>query len=145
MDDPKAKAGAGDAQALAQRFLDLWQEQAGLLATDPKLAELSANWLTLWQQGAQKAQQAAQAAGQKTAGQKTADQGGGHGATTGTAPGSPADRAAAAAAASGDHQPDAAQLARRLADCERRLAALESALAGALQQPAARPRQRRSK
>jgi hypothetical protein len=136
MDDPKAKAGSGgDAQELAQRFLDLWQEQAGLLATDPKLAELSANWLTLWQQGAKNAQQAAAAAAKQ--------QGGADGAP-GYSPG-PKARSSTAAAASGHDQPDAAELARRLADCERRLAALEGALAAALQQPAAPARKRRSK
>src|SRR3546814_19232720 len=59
MTDPAAP----DPQALARQFLDLWPEQAGLLAADPKLAELSATWLTLWQRGAEAAPAAARQAG----------------------------------------------------------------------------------
>jgi hypothetical protein len=139
MDDPKTGpktgAGAADAQALAQRFLDVWQEQAGLLATDPKLAELSASWLNLWKQGAAAATQAT----------APGAQGGGNDARPGAKAGSAKTGAAPAAAASGDGQPDVAELARRLADCEARLAALESRTEGPVRRPGAGPGKRRSK
>src|SRR3546814_16424942 len=80
MTDPAAP----DPQALARQFLDLWQEQAGLLAADPKLAELSATWLTLWQRGADAAQAAARQAGTdgtvRQSAQSHATGGGGHAA-----------------------------------------------------------------
>ncbi|WP_298724830.1 hypothetical protein [uncultured Ferrovibrio sp.] len=129
MDDPKAT----DPEALAQRFLDLWQEQASLLATDPKLAELSAAWLALWQRGAGVA---AQAAGGMALGQGGVNAGGQKG-------GAGTSGATAAAAASGDSQHDLAELYRRLADCEARIAALESQLGGSVRKPRTSTRRRK--
>src|SRR5690606_28198468 len=140
MDRDEPRDRPDDVDALARRFLDLWQEQAALLATDPRLAELSGAWLTLWQRGAGMAMQAAAGEGGGNARQADA----GRNSAAGRA-----ERPAAAAAASGDGQPDPAELARRLAECEARIAALESALAesgraGSARKPRAASRRSRS-
>ncbi len=41
-------AERADPAQLAERFLDLWQDQLGAIATDPDLAELVARLWTQW-------------------------------------------------------------------------------------------------
>jgi uncharacterized small protein (DUF1192 family) len=105
-----------DIEALARRYLDLWQDQASALAGDAELARQLGRWLTLMQSGMAHAFQEA--------------------ATT-SAPGSQTP-----AAASGGGQSGLDELARRLALLEERIAGLEAG-AGRKRKPAGR-RARRS-
>ncbi|WP_430395526.1 hypothetical protein [Ferrovibrio sp.] len=110
-----------DAGALAKRFLDLWQEQASLIATDPKLAELSGMWMAMWHKMGQ--------VGLHGGGPVPSPNPAANGPAAGPKPGNTPDSApgaASAAAAPGHGQPDLAELTRRLAECEKRLGALES-------------------
>ena len=50
-----------DIEALARRYLDLWQDQASALAGDAELARQLGRWLTLMQSGMAHAFQAAAA------------------------------------------------------------------------------------
>src|SRR5215469_16769519 len=86
-----------DIEALARRYLDLWQDQATALAGDAELARQLGRWLSLMQSGMAHAFQSAF-----------------------TAPGT-----ATAAAASGGSESRLDELARRLAAVEKRLARLE--------------------
>jgi uncharacterized protein YceH (UPF0502 family) len=94
-----------DIEALARRYLDLWQDPASALAGDAELARQLGRWLTLMQSGMAHAFQAA--------------------AATASAPGSQTP-----AAASGDGQPRLDELARRLALLEERIARLEAGAGG---------------
>jgi hypothetical protein len=102
-----------DIEALARRYLDLWQDQASALAGDAELAGQLGRWLTLMQSGMAHAFQAAAAA-------------------TASAPGT-----ATPAAASGGGQPRLDEFARRLALLEERIARLEAG-AGRERKPAGR-------
>jgi hypothetical protein len=122
-------ADAPDLDALAKRYVDLWQEQFSAMASDPKLAEAMAQWLGLMGLG------------------RAAP-----GAARGQHDGNGQARPAAGRAAPGPDTPAAApdpggaraaQLADRLAALEQRVAALESRLGGA--GAPARPRARRRK
>lgn len=132
-----------DLEALAKRFLDLWQEQAASAASDPavvaatqRFAELTAaapsTWFALWTQALQAAQHAA------THGRPAAG------------PDSPPPGAAAARPASGGGAVDLDELARRLATLERRVAGIESGQGGAAKRkrsarkPMAKPRRGRT-
>jgi hypothetical protein len=106
-----------DIEALARRYLDLWQDQASALAGDAELARQLGRWLTLIQSGMAHALQTA--------------------ATAAAAPGT-----ATPAAASGGGQPDLDELARRFALLEERIARLEAGVGGK-RKPAGR-RARRS-
>jgi hypothetical protein len=137
-----------DLDALARRYLDLWQDQVTAMAGDPQLAAAFARmfesaasvmpmqWLGVWLQAAQAAMRAGVAGGDD----------GGRFATDAKA------GAAAAAAASGHRGGDVAGLRRRLADLEARVARLESAPAAGpgrgkrdpVRRAAAKPRKRRS-
>ncbi len=120
---------APDLEALAKRFLDLWQDQVAASVADPALAQWLARFLAAP---------------------------GGPGAATGTPKdgetlnetaafadvfAAMAARSAPAAASFGAGDDRVDELSRRLADCERRLSALES---GA-QQPRGKPRKRTRK
>ncbi len=130
-----------DLNELAERYLDLWQDQMSALASDPEFAEvmnrllasstaampdLAAAW-TAWP-----AMMAELGAGGQTKDGKGGEQ-------TEAAPGVPPSgrkgagrggkspsRSEAAAVASGDRGTDMVELARRLAALEDRVAALES-------------------
>jgi len=118
---------APDLDALAKRFLDLWQAQVAASVSDPALAEAIAQMMA----GAPGAPGASHAA---PGGQAHA----GIAAFTAAAGGAPA---AAAAPGAGDER--LVELDRRLAACEERLAALERAAGGAGGGARAKPRKRR--
>jgi glutathione S-transferase len=105
-----------DIEALARRYLDLWQDQASALAGDAEFARQLGRWLTLMQSGMAHAFQAA--------------------ATT-SAPGSQTPTAAP-----GDGQPRLDELARRFALLEERIARLEAG-AGGKRKPAGSGTRRR--
>jgi len=106
-----------DIEALARRYLDLWQDQASALAGDAELARQLGRWLTLMQSGMAHAFQAA--------------------AATTSTPGT-----ATPAAASGGGQPRLDELARRLALLEERILQLEAG-AGGKRKPAGSGTRRR--
>jgi hypothetical protein len=127
MDDPGTDPGAeaaadtidpGDPAELADRFLDLWQDQLAAIATDPELAEMVARMWSQWLVGPAAWRSPMTDAPAKPAAraprQRAAD-----GARTET------PWAAPAAAASRDHGPDVGDLLARLGTLEKRLAALE--------------------
>jgi hypothetical protein len=125
---------APDLEALAKRFLDLWQDQVAASVADPALAE----WLSRFL--------AAPGAPGAVAGLAK------HGETpndaaafadifaamaAGYTPGAPP---AAASSGAGDDRLD--ELSRRLADCEKRLSALEPGAGKPGGKPRRRPRKR---
>jgi hypothetical protein len=118
-----------DLASLAERYLDLWQEQVAALANDPALAAAMAGLLRVFDAAARLADRGRQGAGGELG---TADAAAAPGGT------------AAAAAASRGSQPDHAELARRLAECEARLAALEAAARPPRRGTPAKPRRRRT-
>lgn len=112
-----------DYQALAKRYLDLWQDQVAKLAKDPgALSGAAEAWS---QMAASMMQNAATVA-------KTAHDP--HAAA------SSSSRSQTSAAAHGDGGVDPAKLLGRIAELERRVAALEAAAAGAVRKPAAAKR-----
>jgi ubiquinone biosynthesis protein UbiJ len=92
-------------EALARRYLDLWQDQATALAGDAELARQIAQWLSMMQAGMVHGFQSPN--------------------TANPAP-ETSTGAASAAAASGGGQPGMDELARRLAALEKRLDRLEA-------------------
>lgn len=127
---------APDLEALAKRFLDLWQDQVAASVADPALAEWLARFLA--------------APGGPGAATKTPKDGKTLNETAAFADetaafadifAAMASRAAPAAASYGAGDDRLDELARRLAECEKRLSALES---GA-QQPGGKPRKRAQK
>jgi hypothetical protein len=122
-----AEAAHADPAALAERFLDLWQDQLAAVATDPDLAELVARlwsqWLvgpTAWRGPA--AEAAATGARGPRAGRA---RGAARRHEAPVEPGGETPRAAPAAAAPGDRGADVGDLLARLGTLEKRLAALE--------------------
>ncbi len=120
---------APDLEALAKRFLDLWQDQVAASVADPALAEWLARFLA--------------APGGPGAATKTTKDGETLNETAAFADifAAMASRAAPAAASYGAGDDRLDELARRLAECEKRLSALES---GA-QQTGGKPRKRAQK
>lgn len=117
---------APDLDALAKRFLDLWQDQVAASVADPALAEWLARFLA-----------APGASGATPFEGVLPNDGAGFAdifaaMAAGTAP-------AAAACGAGDGGLD--ELSRRLAECEKRLSALESGGGG----PSGKPRRRTRK
>lgn len=114
-----------DLETLARRYLDLWQDQVSALAADPEFTETlgrmlqvsaalgPAGWMSVW---------TAAAAGLKP--QNAHDE---RSAKSATTPANPAPGSAAAAAPSHDGGDDLAELRRRLAALEARLAGLDGA------------------
>ena len=96
-------------EALARRYLDLWQDQATALAGDAELARQIGQWLSMMQAGMVHGFQSNNAANPAP------------GPRAKTAAG-----AASAAAASGGGQPGLDELTRRLAALEKRLDRLEA-------------------
>src|SRR5215470_5353888 len=107
-------AESPDLEALARRYLDLWQDQMAAMAADPELSETLAR---LWQTTAA-AGPAGWAALWGAASPRTA-----------AAPHDKAPGPAPAAAASRERADDVADLARRVAELEVRLGRIEAALA----------------
>jgi hypothetical protein len=112
-------------EALARRYLDLWQDQATALAGDAELARQVGQWLSMMQAGMVNGFQASGAPG------------------TGKSAPSTAPGPAPAAAASGGGQPRLDELARRLAALERRIDRLEAGTKGGSPKPRRRPRKRK--
>ena len=118
-----------DLDALAKRYLDLWQDQLGGVAKDEKAAEIMAQTIELMNAGA------ATFAAMTTAarGQENGED---HDNATGNRPsnprpaarnrGGPQDGPRSAAAPHGGSEPDLAEFARRLERLEERLTALEA-------------------
>ena len=142
---------APDLEALARRYLDLWQDQMSAMASDPAMVEALSRTFTLMTQGAAAfasgTAEAARAAA--TAAASPAPSAGGdtaHGRQTAARPdaaASPTDGddwpppgTTAAAAASGDPGVDVPDLLRRLAALEQRVADLESGAASSSPGPA---------
>jgi len=98
-------AGMSDADELARRFLGLWADYLAALMSDPAAAELLLRWLSARPDG--------------TAHAGTADDGAAPSAAR------PASGAGAVAGASGERGDVVAELARRVDELERRLAAIE--------------------
>ena len=130
-DDPR------DPEILARRFLDLWQEQVAASVADPALAQWLARFMTT-QPGAATAGNAAAPAGNAANGQAFAD----IFAAMSQSYASHGAPASAPASGPGDDRVD--ELARRLAEFERRLAALESGPGGAGAKSGKRPRKRQT-
>ena len=109
-----------DMEALARRYMDLWQDQLKGLANDRETAEVMARTLELMNAGAQAMAGMAMQATALDGGPKNAA----HARTAQPAAG-PAGTAPAGAAP-GAADDGVAELARRLARLERRVAALEA-------------------
>jgi hypothetical protein len=113
-----------DLKALAERYLDLWEEQFAAAAADPALAAAMAAWLGPWRALAQGAAAGGVPGGGKT-GRKSDER---------TAGASQNARGAAgpapARAASGDGGRGLERIVERLGRIERRLDALERKRAG---------------
>jgi hypothetical protein len=108
-------------EALARRYLDLWQDQATALAGDAELARQIGQWLSMMQAGMVHGFQSPNAAKPDTGGKTT----------IGTAtPATP----------SGGGQPGLDELARRLAALEKRLDRLEAGAKSSRPKPRGRTR-----
>jgi hypothetical protein len=116
-----------DPAALAERFLDLWQDQLAAVATDPDLAELVARLWSQWLVGpaAWRPPPAAAPARPSAARPARPREAPRHHDTTGQAGGAETPGTAPAAAASGDRGADVGDLLARIGTLEKRLAALE--------------------
>ena len=131
-----------DLDALAKRYLDLWQDQLGGIAKDEKASEIMAQTMELMNAGA------ATFAAMTTAarGQENGED---HDNATGKRPGSqrpatrsrggPPDGPPSAAASHGGSEPDLAEFARRLERLEERLTALEAGSKKSRRKPAKKP------
>ena len=125
-------ADAPDLEALAKRFLDLWQDQVAASVADPALADWLARFLAApGHTGPMAGPMAAPTSGMTPDAAAFAD------VFAAMARRSPA---AAAPGGAGDDRVD--QLAGRLAECEKRLAALERGVGGAGGKPRKRPGKR---
>jgi hypothetical protein len=125
-------ADPGDPAELAERFLDLWQDQLGAIATDPDLAELVARLWSQWLVGpaAWRAPMTEASARPSAARNPRARAARGADDTRPddaqpNGPRAEAPGAAPAAAPPRDHGPDVGDLLARLGALEKRLAALE--------------------
>jgi len=139
-------------ESLVRRYLDLWQEQWAAMAADPELADAFARWFaTLSQAGG------AMFAGLMPGFNQFAPRdfppaaGERHGRSSeerSEAPGQPgrtqAARAASARASSGRGNLDVAELARRLAALDERLAAVEAGTPAGRNRTSKKPRRRRT-
>lgn len=101
-------------EALARRFIDLWQSQVAALAADPETNQLIARLIEAQMGAADALIKASRAAGQANTGERGHD--------------TDQARAETAAAPSHDGERDVAELARRLAACEARLDHMEKRL-----------------
>ena len=110
-----------DLEALARRYMDLWQDQLKGLANDRETAEVMARTLELMNAGAQAMAGMAMKATALDGGPENENA-----ARTDKPAARPAAGTAPAGAASGAADDGVAELARRLARLERRVAALEA-------------------
>lgn len=108
-------ADSADMDALAKRYIELWQDQMAQVSADPSVTDA---WRSVFENAAKNLGIAPDAFAAYTA----AFSGAAQGANQGNGSAGPE----AAAAASGDGGADLADVLRRLDALERRLAALES-------------------
>jgi hypothetical protein len=108
-------------EALARRYLDLWQDQATALAGDVELARQIGQWLSMMQAGMVHGFQSPNTPSAKPG-------------TAGSTPAAPP---------SGGSEPRLDQLARRLAALEKRLGRLEAGAKGRSPKPGSRSRARK--
>lgn len=114
---------SGDMDALAQRYIDLWQEQVAQISTDPQIVDA---WGSALQNAAQNLGWTPDAIAAYTAVLKGAVAGAGAtGSSGGDAP-RDSTRAKTTSAASDGGGDDPAALLRRIDALERKLAALEA-------------------
>ncbi|WP_245699251.1 hypothetical protein [Rhodospira trueperi] len=128
-----------DLQALARRYLDLWQEQLGSMARDPAVSEALARSFSLMTQGLADAVNPPQGPSATAASEQTGE---GHADPEPTvaananananANAADASRAASAGRASGHAGPVDDDMAARVERLEQRVALLEAALGGLL-------------
>ncbi|EME67628.1 hypothetical protein H261_22533 [Paramagnetospirillum caucaseum] len=135
--DPGMSDAPPDFQALARRYLDLWQEQVAAVAADPALAEAVARGVAMMTQSAAAV---AQATGLKV----NQPDGGAKEHERREQPGAP-HGAASPGPAPHDPRLDPDEFARRLAALEGRVAALEAALGGGGAGAGAKPRRGRTR
>jgi len=130
-----------DFNALARRYLDLWQEQVAAVAADPALAEAVARGVAMMTQSV-----AAVAEAAKVGGADDSPAPPGHEAKSHerTAPTSFPDGSPPPAAALDDPRFHHDELALRVAALEGRVARLEAALGGGRGGPDGKPRRRRA-
>lgn len=102
-------------EALAKRYIELWQEQLSQISTDPSVTEA---WRGVFENTAKNLGMSPDAFAAYTA------------AFTGASKGAASARAAPASTAPGDGGADLADVLRRLDSMEQRLAALEADKAG---------------
>jgi len=114
---------------LAAQYLDLWQEQLGSLARKEDTAELMAKTLELMNSGSLAFSAMAQAASDSLAGQPGKDTQDASSQTQQIGP-------QTSAPASGNPDPNVAQLLKRIAALEERIIALESGPAKTGRKPA---------
>jgi hypothetical protein len=112
-----------DLKALAERYLDLWEEQFAAAAADPALAAAMAAWLGPWR--AMAAESAGRKSDDKAARPSSSEARGRPAASAGAPAGT-----AAAGAASGDGGRGLERILEQLERIERRLDALERQRAG---------------
>ncbi|OAN52294.1 hypothetical protein A6A04_00950 [Paramagnetospirillum marisnigri] len=134
-----------DFNALARRYLDLWQEQVAAVAADPALGEAVARGVAMMTQTAVAVAEATGVARNGGVRGAAASARNGAGSDEGTvSPGGTApDRPQAAATASDDPRLHHDELARRVAALEERVATLEATFGGSGPQPVPQPRKRR--
>ena len=128
---------APDADELARKTLELWQDQLSALAGDPETGAAMAKLMTMATLGSAAAMKAlAEAVGGSLKP---------NGAAVIQQPNEPAAGATAAAIASGAGDDRLSGLERRLAEIERRLATLEASAGPARSRPGRRSRKPRSR
>jgi len=116
-------------EALARRYLDLWQDQATALAGDAELTRQVGRWLSMMQAGMAHGFQSSNAFTSTEAARSSGQ------------PSRPAPGSAPAAAPSGRGDLGLEQLSRRLAAVEKRLARLEGGVKTRSPKPRRRTRQ----
>ncbi|MEX1205497.1 MAG: hypothetical protein WEB85_09630 [Dongiaceae bacterium] len=151
MSDPP-EPGAGDAEApdldaLARRYLDLWQDQVAAVAGDADLIQEMTRLIALIGAAAGAAAWNGRPPAPGPGAVSEAGGGGDGSASDGAGRAAAGGGAAGAAAASASPRrggDDLARLDRRLAALERRIARLEAGATGAAGRTAGKPRKRRS-
>ena len=127
---------SADLDRLAERFVDLWQDQMGAMAGDPELSRLMRRMLGLWGLGSGPlAASPFAVAPDPGPTSHEPSRNGDAAAPAGAAP---------ARAAPGDAGAVLVELVRRLGPLEERLARLEAGSKGSRPRPRAKPRRRKA-
>ena len=132
----RVMAESADLDQLAERFVDLWQDQMGAMAGDPELSRLMRRMLGLWGLGSGPlAASPFAVAPDPGPGSHEAGRNGDAAAPAGAAPARPAP---------GDAGAVLVELVRRLGALEERLARLEAGSKESRPGPRAKPRRRKA-